>query len=157
MALARSVLFSTVAAELGPIFRLCSQELVASDTPGDLKETIDQVFRALGVQDVDLASATVPTGSEAQAIAYLRYAILSRLILILSLRDPAPGNLAAITELFKASEIRAREFGWLDLNPVAYAGGINELDYDTNQLTENPKFFRSSDVKPTYPYDPEMC
>lgn len=157
MAMTRAALFSAVVAELGPVFRLCSSDLNASDTVGDLKESVDQVFRRLGVEDADLAAATVTTGSEAQAIAYLRYLILQRLLLILSLRDPVPAQLSAVQALFTAAEEKATTFGWIDLQPIAYAGGIDAADYDANQLLENDKYFHSSDLNRNRYVDSEYC
>lgn len=162
MSLARADLVTAVAGELADVLTLAG--IAATDTSGALKEPLDRVFRALGVAEAGLASATVADGDEQRAIAYAAYFVLSRAVGALASRvDVSLGRgeanakesqaFAHVQEQMREALAIAQGYGLTvgksSLAPVPYAGGISRSDYDAAEQDSDrlPPLFAVSDLR----------
>lgn len=130
MALTRAQLNTAVTAELAGVLSLAG--FAATDTSGAMKEPLDRALRALGESESALAAASVADGSEAKAIAYLRYFVLDKAVLATTSKmnvkaGSASANLREQHENLKQQRDEARltaeSYGlWLATSAGSYAG-----------------------------------
>ncbi len=78
MAMSRAELVAEVGARLRRAIALLG--LQETDTAGNLREPINDTFRALGVAETALLTATVADGDERRALAFAKYFVLDALV-----------------------------------------------------------------------------
>lgn len=162
MALARSSLLAAMAGELREPIDLA--DILPIDTTGNLKEPLDRTFRALGVAETDLPTASVATGSEAKAIAFATYFVYARVTSALAdqVNMSSVGSRADLHQLYENMKDRmadalviAQGFGLSiagsgasGVVPLAYAGGIDVADFDDIAEDDSimPRLFSMRDL-----------
>ena len=163
MALSRASLITAVTGELAGVLTLAG--FTAADTAGNMKEPADRCFRALGVAEGDLASATVADGDEEKAIAYLRYFTVDKAVwataskMNVAASGGAKANLREqhenLLRLLSAALAQAQALGLpLPGNgqspyiPVPFGGGVSQSDYDAraDDTSRVPPLFSTRDL-----------
>ena len=163
MSLTRAELNTAVTGELAGV--LAVAEFAATDAAGAMKEPLDRCFRALGITETGLASATVADGGEEQAIAYLRYFAINKAVWATTakMNVKASGGAAAnlreqhenLLRLQAEALALAQSFGLAvpgngqsPYIPVPFGGGIDQADVDarTDDTSRVPPLFSTRDL-----------
>jgi len=163
VALPRATLVEAMTGELEEVLELADIDPV--DQTGDLKEPIDRTFRALGVAEVDLATASAATGSEAKAIAYATYFVLYKATaaLVAQMNMSSAGARAELRQQYENVRDRMREAleiaqgfglsiatgGSAGVAPIPFAGGIESADYEgvADSSSRMPPLFDLRDLE----------
>lgn len=141
--LSRAELATAVSGELAGVLTLA--RFTATDSSGNMKEVLDRTFRALGVAEGGLATASVADGNEERAIAYLRYFVIDKAVYATTAKmnlkaGSSSANLREqhenLLRLLASALAVAQSFGLplpgnglSGVMPIPYAGGISEGDY----------------------------
>lgn len=166
MGMTRAALNTAVTADLSGVLTLAG--FAATDTSGAMKEVLDKTFRALGVAESGLASATVADGSEQQAIAYLSYFTIDKAVWNTTAKmNVKAGSAAAnqreqhenLLKLLGHALAQAQAYGLpvpgngqSGYIPVPFGGGIDQGQYDAtaDDTSLVPPLFSRRDL-PTVP------
>lgn len=162
MALSRAQLNTAVTGELAGVLALGG--FAATDTAGNGKEPLDRCFRALGVAESDLATATVADGAEQQALAYLRFFVVDKAVwATASKMDVKAGSASAaarqqhenLLRLWNTALAQAQYYGLpvpgagqSPYVPVPFGGGVALADYEARADDQSrvPPLFSARDL-----------
>lgn len=151
MALPRANLAASIAGELAEVLGLAG--LGTTDVSSALKEPLDRAFRAMGVAELSLPTASAADGQEARALAYATYFTLDRALaaLVGKMNVASAGARADLHQQFENVQAQrdralmvARTYGLTQIgpaNPQIAAGGIDRTSYDTVAANRLRPFF----------------